>query len=97
VMGILSVISDPISNAVSRHFEHQADQFGLEVAHGVTPNSGEVAAQSFETIGIVDLSDPRPSRIQIMLTYDHPSLPQRIRFALTYDPWARGGHGEFVH
>ena len=97
VMGILSVISDPISNAVSRHFEHQADQFGLEVTHGVTPNSGEVAAQSFETIGIVDLSDPRPSRIQIMLTYDHPSLPQRIRFALTYDPWARGGHGEFVH
>lgn len=97
VLGILSVISEPISNAVSRHFEHQADQFGLEVTHGVTPNSGEVAAQSFETIGIVDLSDPRPSRIQIILTYDHPPLPQRIRFALTYDPWAHGGHGEFVH
>jgi STE24 endopeptidase len=97
VLGILSFISDPISNAVSRHFEHQADQFGLEVTHGVTLDSGEVAAQSFETLGIVDLSDPRPSRIQIVLTYNHPSLPERIRFALTYDPWAHSGHGEFVH
>jgi STE24 endopeptidase len=97
VLGILSFASDPIANAVSRHFEHQADQFGLEVTHAVRPNSGEVAAQSFETLGIVDLSDPRPSLIQILLTYDHPSLPQRIRFALTYDPWAHGGHGEFGH
>ncbi len=97
VIGILSFASGPISNAVSRHFEHQADQFGLEVTHGVTPDSGEVAAQSFETIGIVDLSDPRPSRIQVILTYDHPPLPARIHFALTYDPWAHGGHGEFVH
>lgn len=97
LLGILSFISDPVANAVSRHFEHQADQFGLEVTHGLTPDSGEVAAQSFETIGIVDLSDPRPSRLQIVLTYDHPSIPARIRFALTYDPWANGGHGRFVH
>ncbi len=97
LLGILSFISDPIANAVSRHFEHQADQYGLEITHGLTADSGEVAARSFETIGIVDLAGPRPSRVQIILTYDHPSLPERIRFALTYDPWAHGGHGEFVH
>jgi Zn-dependent protease with chaperone function len=97
LLGIFSIISDPIANAVSRHFEHQADQYGLEVTHGLTPNSGQVAAQSFETIGIVDLADPRPGRLQIVLTYDHPSLPERIWFALHYDPWAHGGHGEFVH
>ncbi len=97
LLGILSFIGEPIANAVSRHFEHQADQFGLEVTHGLTPDSGEIAAQSFETIGIVDLADPRPSEIQIILTYDHPSLPERIHFALTYDPWMHGGRGEFVH
>ncbi|MGH9737576.1 MAG: M48 family metallopeptidase [Candidatus Acidiferrales bacterium] len=97
LLGILSLISDPVANAVSRHFEHQADQFGLEVTHGLTPDSGEVAAQAFETLGIVDLSDPRPGRAQVILTYDHPSIPARIRFALTYDPWANGGHGKFVH
>lgn len=97
LLGILSFIGDPISNAVSRHFEHQADQYGLEVTHGLTPNSGQVAAQSFETDGIVDLADPRPSRAQILLTYTHPPISERIRFSLTYDPWAHGGHGEFVH
>lgn len=97
LLGIFSFVSDPIANAVSRHFEHQADQFGLEVTHGLTPNSEEVAAQAFETLGKVDLSDPKPSRLDIILTYDHPSIPARIRFALTYDPWAKGGQGEFIH
>ncbi|MDE3169093.1 MAG: M48 family metallopeptidase [Acidobacteriota bacterium] len=95
--GIFSFIGNPIANAVSRHFEHQADQYGLEVTHGLTPNSGQVAAQSFETDGIVDLADPRPSRMQIILTYTHPSIAERIRFSLGYDPWAHGGHGKFVH
>jgi STE24 endopeptidase len=97
LLGIFSFVGNPATNAVSRHFEHQADQFGLEVTHGITPDSGEVAAQAFETLGIVDLSDPRPSRLQIFLTYDHPSIAERIHFALTYDPWASGGHGEYVH
>jgi Zn-dependent protease with chaperone function len=97
LLGILSFIGNPIADAVSRHFEHQADQYGLEVTHALTPDSGEVAAQSFQTLGQVNLSDPRPSRLAILLTYDHPSIPARIRFALTYDPWAHGGRGEFVH
>ena len=97
LLGIFSFVGQPVENAVSRHFEHQADQFGLEVTHGVTPNSGEVAAQAFQTLGQVDLSDPRPAWYEVLLTYDHPPIAARIRFALTYDPWANGGHGEFVH
>ena len=97
LLGMISFVGNPIANAVSRHFEHQADQFGLEVTHGLTPNSGEVAAQAFETLGKVDLSDPAPSRPDIVLTYDHPPISARIRFALSYHPWASGGHGEFIH
>ena len=97
LLGIFSFIGNPVANAVSRHFEHQADQYGLEVTHGLTSDSGEVAAQSFQTLGIVDLADPKPSRLDVFLTYDHPSIPARIRFALKYDPWANGGRGEFVH
>jgi Zn-dependent protease with chaperone function len=82
---------------ISRHFEHQADQYGLEVTHGLTPDSGEVAAQAFQILGEVDLSDPDPNPVDVFLFYSHPSIPDRIRFALTYDPWANGGHGEFVH
>jgi STE24 endopeptidase len=81
---------------MSRYFEHQADQYGLEVTHGLTPDSGAVAAQSFQILGEVDLSDPEPSRIDVFMFYSHPPIPDRIRFALTYDPGARGEQPEFV-
>jgi STE24 endopeptidase len=68
----------------------------LEVTHGLTPDSGQVAAQSFNILGDVDLSDPEPSRLRIFLFYSHPAIPDRILFALGYDPWRSGGTGEFV-
>lgn len=97
LLSIFSFVANPITSAASRHFEHQADQYGLEVTHGLTPDSGEVAAQSFQILGEVDLSDPKPNPVDVFLFYSHPSIPDRVRFALAYDPWANGGHGEFVH
>jgi STE24 endopeptidase len=97
LLSIFSFIANPAASAISRHYEHQADQYGLEVTHGLTPDSGEVAAQTFQILGEVDLSDPKPNPLDVFLFYSHPSIPDRIRFALTYDPWAHGGHGEFVH
>jgi Zn-dependent protease with chaperone function len=99
LMFLLSVflfLSNPIGSAVSRHFEHQADQYGLEVTHGLTPDSGQVAAQAFQVLGEIDLADPDPNPLQVFLFYDHPTIPDRVRFSLSYDPWASGGHGEFV-
>ena len=97
LLSIFSFAANPITSAVSRYFEHQADQYGLEVTHGLTPDSGQVAAQAFEVLGKVDLSDPAPNPVDVLLFYSHPTIPDRIHFALTYDPWANGGHGEFVH
>jgi STE24 endopeptidase len=96
LFSVFSFVATPISSATSRYFEHQADQYGLEVTHGLTSDSGEVAAQMFQILGETNLSDPAPSRLDILLTYDHPSIPDRIRYCLTYNPWARGGHGQFV-
>ena len=50
LMGILFFLGSPIENGFSRHLEHQADTFGLEVIHGLTPNSQQVAAQSFQIL-----------------------------------------------
>lgn len=93
---IFSFAANPATNAVSRHYEHQADQYGLEVTHALTPDASQVAAQAFQILGEVDLSDPDPNPVDIFLFYDHPAIPDRVRFCLTYDPWAKGGHGEFV-
>lgn len=95
LVSVFSFAATPVVSAVSRHYEHQADQYGLEVTHGLTPDSGQ-AAQSFQVLGEVGLSDPDPSPLQVFLFYDHPTIPERIRFSLTYDPWANGGQGEFV-
>ena len=96
LLTIFTFVLNPVTNAVSRHYEHQADQYGLEVTHGLTPDSGQVAAQAFQTLGDVNLADPEPSRLDVFLFYDHPSIPDRIRFCLSYDPWSKGGQGEFV-
>ncbi len=96
LLSIFGFISGPINSAFSRYVEHQADQYGLEVTHGLTPDSGQTAAQSFQVLGEVDLSDPEPDPVDVFLFYSHPPIPDRIIFSLTYNPWAHGGTGEFV-
>jgi STE24 endopeptidase len=96
VISILTTIAGPIGSTFSRHIEHQADQYGLEVTHGLIPDNAQVAAQTFNILGDVDLGDPDPPAWEVALFYDHPSIPDRIRFCLEYDPWRNGGTGEFV-
>jgi STE24 endopeptidase len=96
LFSVFLFLANPIISAFTRHQEHQADQFGLEVSHGLTPDSGQVAAQAFQVLGEVDLADPDPNPVDVFLFYSHPSIPDRVQFCLTYDPWANGGQGEFV-
>jgi len=96
LLSIFSFVSSPVISAFSRYFEHQADQYGLEVTHGLTPDSGQVAAQAFQILGEVGLSDPDPNPLDVLLYYSHPPISDRVQFSLTYNPWASGGQGEFV-
>jgi Zn-dependent protease with chaperone function len=58
---VLVFVCNPIVNATSRYFEHQADQYALEITHDLTPDSGQVGAQAFQSLGYVGLSDPDPN------------------------------------
>jgi STE24 endopeptidase len=89
-------LASPITSGGTRYQEHQADQYGLEVTHGLTPDSSQIAAQAFQVLGEVNLSDPDPNPVSVFLFYSHPTIPDRVHFALTYNPWASGGTGEFV-
>jgi Zn-dependent protease with chaperone function len=90
VLTLLVFLSSPIVNGISRYFEHQADQFGLEVAYGVVadPNAAEV--QALQILGEEDLADPDPSPFIKFWLYTHPPLEERIRLASTYKPWGEG-------
>jgi len=96
LLSVFSFAINPVGAAFSRYLEHQADQYGLEVTHGLRPDSGQIAAQAFQVLGEVGLSDPDPSPVNMFLFYDHPPISDRVLFCLTYDPWASGGQGEFV-
>ena len=96
LLSVFSFVANPVASAFSRRVEHQADQFGLEVTHGLTPDSGQVAAQAFQILGEVDLANPEPNPLEVFLYYSHPPIPDRVQFSLTYDPWSQGGRGEFV-
>jgi len=96
IIFMFNFIFTPIDNAFSRHIEHQADQYGLEVVHGIVPDAPQVAAQSFQILGEVDLDEPSPSTAVKIWFYDHPPISERILFAQTYDPWDKGESPEFV-
>ena len=96
LLSVFAFLFTPISNAYGRHLEHQADQYGLEVIHGMVPDAPVVAAHAFQVLGEVDLEEPNPSAAVKFWFYNHPPLDERMRFAETYDPWSQGRSPEFV-
>ena len=96
LLSVFMFAANPIANGFSRHQEHQADQYGLEVTHGLNADSGQIGAQAFQILGEVDLSDPDPNPLNVFLFYSHPTISDRVQFSLSYDPWGHGGTGEFV-
>jgi STE24 endopeptidase len=89
-------LAAPLANGFSRIEEHAADVYGLEVTHGMIPDSSEVAAQSFQVLGEVDLADPNPPEFITFWLYSHPPLAERLVFAHSYDPWSKGEAPKYV-
>jgi len=94
--GIMGFCAEPLGSAFSRHFEHQADIYGLEVTHGINANSRQVAAQSFQVLGELSLAYPYPNRLAVFWYWSHPTIADRVRFAQEYDPWDNGEPPKYV-
>jgi Zn-dependent protease with chaperone function len=88
-------VLEPVSNTISRYFEHQADVYGQEAIHGLVPDAQKTAVAGFNALGEAWLEDPDPSPFIEFWEYNHPSVKTRANFAANYDPWANGGRGEF--
>jgi STE24 endopeptidase len=96
LLHVVIFAASPAINGFSRMQEHAADVYGLEVIHGVVPDSQEVAAHAFQVMGEVDLDDPNPPTFIAFWLYSHPPLAERLVFAHTYDPWSRGEPPRYV-
>ena len=86
---------EPVDNAISRHFEHQADVYGQEAIHGLVADPQKTAVASFQALGEAWLEDPNPNPVIEFWLYNHPSVKNRANFAAQYNPWTDGGKGEF--
>jgi STE24 endopeptidase len=95
MLSLLSAVSDPISNAISRTIEHDADVYGQEAVHGIVPDPRAVGLRSFQVLGAESLDDPTPHRLFEWWFYTHPSIRYRAAFSEAYDPWAAGEHPKY--
>jgi STE24 endopeptidase len=89
VSSMLAFLLSPVYSGYSRHVEHQADIFGLELTH-----LNEAMASSFVKFAEDSKADPRPPRFIEWWRYSHPSLGRRIDFVLAYKPWEKGQPNE---
>lgn len=85
VLSTIGFVLMPPMLAVSRHFEHEADRFGLELTH-----DNHTCATVFVEFVRHDLSYPRPSAVVQLLRASHPSIAERIEFCNSYHPWLEG-------
>jgi Zn-dependent protease with chaperone function len=85
LFGAGSLLATPIALGVQRHFEHEADRFGLEITRG-----NHAAATAFVTLQQENLAVPRPGPIYKWWRASHPPLGERIDFSNDYRPWETG-------
>jgi STE24 endopeptidase len=95
VFTVLSIVSEPIGNSISRYIEHRADVYGQEIIHGIVADPQATAVRSFQTLGEESLDIPDPNPGMVFWTYSHPPIAKRAEFARDYDPWKPGSQPRF--
>jgi Zn-dependent protease with chaperone function len=85
LINMFSLLLTPVGFAYSRHLEHEADRFGLELTH-----YNHSAATGFVRLQQENLGMPRPGLFYTIWRATHPSIGERIDFFNAYKPWERG-------
>ena len=80
-ISLVSLLGQPVGLAISRHFEHQADRFALDLTR-----DNDAVAGALTELQLNNLSYPRPERWVVWLRASHPPLAERIEFANQYVP-----------
>lgn len=82
---VVFLLFSPLGLWFSRHNEHEADRFGLELTR-----DNRAAATSFVKLQEENLSNPWPAAWYKVLRSTHPSVGERIEFFNSYRPWQTG-------
>jgi Zn-dependent protease with chaperone function len=85
VGGLFSLAITPAPLAFTRHIEHEADRFGLEITQ-----TNHSAGTAFVKLQQEALGNPWPGTLFTLWRADHPPLGERIGFSNDYHPWREG-------
>lgn len=77
IFAIYTLVTTPLVNTAERLVEADADRYGLELAHEPDGMARAVLATS-------DYRASRPTRLEELLFYDHPSNARRIETAMKW-------------
>ncbi|HJV44950.1 MAG TPA: M48 family metallopeptidase [Bacillota bacterium] len=78
-LSVLSFVSMPIQNAVSRQYEHAADVYAMNMMH-----DKDAAVRTFQRLAVESLSEVNPPALVKYFLYGHPTLHERILFVENY-------------
>ena len=74
--GLVTLVSTPLVNALSRHNERRADAFALRVT-----DRRDAFISAMRRLGSQNLSEENPSRLTVLLFHSHPPIEERIAAA----------------
>jgi STE24 endopeptidase len=85
LLSLFGAVMTPALLALSRHHEHEADKFGLELTR-----DNYAGATAFVALQEQNLAVPRPGRLYKLFRASHPPIGERVDFINSYRPWERG-------
>lgn len=77
---VVGLLTQPIYNALSRHFERQADREALRQT-----GNPEAYQSAMSRLAEMNLADPEPHPLIEWYFYDHPAMAKRIAMAQSVD------------
>ena len=85
-LGLYSLVTNPLTNIVSRSHERAADRFAVRLTR-----NGEAFVNALKKLATINLADVSPHPAVEFLFHSHPSIEKRIRAIETMgDPSANG-------
>jgi Zn-dependent protease with chaperone function len=82
---LFGFLASPIVLAYSRHNEHEADRFSIEITR-----DNHALGTAFVKLQTENLGNPRPGLLYVLWRASHPPVGERIDFCNEYKPWERG-------
>jgi STE24 endopeptidase len=76
ILGVYSLVTSPVENAVSRWRERKADEYALQ-----TTGKGKAFASAFVRLANQNLGEVDPEPWVVFMFYSHPPLGERIHAA----------------